>query len=82
MNEKAKALFTAFLWRFWNTLKVSVLPAIFLVFLQELEAVGDLSCLKDPQMWMKIGYAGLVALIASILAGLDKVSRESIRLGE
>ena len=75
-------LVVAFLWRFLNTLKASWLPATILALLTELESVGDLSALADINVWQKIAYAGLVAVLTSVLAGLDKVQRENVRLGE
>lgn len=80
--EKGKVLFEAFLWRFYNTFKASIFPATALVLLSELERVGDLSCLSDPATWGKVGYAVVVSLLTAGIAGVDKVSRENIRLEE
>jgi len=82
MSEKSKHLVESFLWRFYNTFKVVIFPAMAFVLLDELKRVGDLSCLSDPATWEKMAYAGLVAVLTSILAGLDKVQRENIRLEE
>lgn len=82
MKEKINHLIDAFVWRFLNTMKASLFPAVLGVLLVELERVGDLSCLADPATWEKMAYAGLVAVLTSILAGLDKVQRENIRLEE
>lgn len=81
-KEKLNYLIEAFLWRFINTLKASWLPATLLALLTELESVGDLSALADVNVWQKVAYAGVVAVLTSILAGLDKVQRENIRLQE
>lgn len=82
MKEKINHLIDAFVWRFLNTMKASLFPAVLGVLLMELERVGDLSCLADPVTWQKVGFAGLVAILTSILAGLDKVQRENVRLEE
>ena len=82
MSEKTNTLIEAFLWRFLNTLKVSVFPVVLGVLLTELQNTGDLSCLSDPKTWMKVGYAGVVALLIATGAGLDKVQRENVRLEE
>ena len=82
MEEKKNILIEAFLWRFLNTMKASLFPAVLGVLLLELERVGDLSCLADPATWQKVGYAGVVAIITSALAGLDKIQRENVRLEE
>ncbi len=82
MKEKINHLVDAFVWRFLNIMKVSFLPAVLGILLIELERAGDLSCLADPATWEKMVYAGLVAVLTSILAGLDKVQRENIRLAE
>lgn len=82
MEDKVKYLLESFIWRFYNTFKVSIFPAVALVLLGELEKTGDLSCLADPNTWGKVGYAVVVSLLTATLAGLDKVSRENIRLEE
>ncbi len=82
MSEKSKHLVESFLWRFYNTFKVVIFPAMAFVLLDELKRVGDLSCLSDPATWGKVGFAVIVALLSAGLAGIDKVSRENIRLEE
>jgi len=81
-KEKLNYLIDAFLWRFFNTLKASWFPATLLALLTELESVGDLSALADVNVWQKVAYAGLIAVLTSVLAGLDKVQRENVRLEE
>lgn len=82
MNDKFNHLIDSFIWRFLNTFKATILPAVLLVLLTELEMTGDLSCLAEPATWSKVGYAGVVAFVSSVLAGLDKVERENVRLEE
>lgn len=81
-KEKASHLIEAFLWRFLNTMKASWLPAMLLVLVSELEGAGDLTALADGDVWQRVLYAGLLALLTSIIAGLDKVQRENVRLDE
>lgn len=81
-KEKLSYLLDSFLWRFINTMKASWLPATLLVLLTEIEKVGDLTPLADVDVWQKVAYAGLVAVLTSVLAGLDKVQRENVRLEE
>ena len=63
-------------------MKASWLPATILVLVTELEKAGDISILAEMDLWRKVVYAGLVAVLTSILAGLDKVQRENVRLEE
>lgn len=62
-------------WRFINTFKSVVLPIVLSIFLLDLQDTGDLSGVFHAHLWANIGYAVLVALVGSTIAGLDKVSR-------
>jgi hypothetical protein len=81
-KEKLNYLVDAFVWRFFNTMKASWLPATLLVLLTELEKAQDVAILADMGLWRKVAFAGLVAVLTSVLAGLDKVQRENVRLEE
>jgi hypothetical protein len=81
-KEKLNHLLDAFIWRFLNTMKASILPSVLIVLLTELEKVGDLTPLIDSSVWQKVAYAGMIAVLTSALAGLDKVQRENVRLEE
>ena len=66
----------AFMFRMWNTFKSVVLPIVLSMTLIQLQNhPNNLSCLGEGQFWINMGYAVLVALVGSAIAGLDKVSR-------
>ncbi len=65
-----------FLWRFYNTFKSVILPVTLPVIIYELEKTpNDLSILLSMELWGNLAYVAVLASLASILAGLDKVRR-------
>lgn len=71
----------SFKWRVINTFKSVVLPIVLSMVLVQLQNhPNDLTCLGEVQFWMNIGYAVLVAIVGSTLAGLEKVNR--MRVGK
>lgn len=66
----------AFTFRVWNTFKSVVLPIVLSMTLLQLQNhPNDLSCLGESQFWINMGYAVLVAVVGSAIAGLDKIRR-------
>lgn len=66
----------SFKWRVINTFKSVIIPAVVPIILFELtESPNDLSVLLSKDLWLAVGYAALVALLGSLVAGLDKVYR-------
>jgi len=82
-NEKPRFMtpeqLESFKWRIYNTFKSVVVPIILSMTLVQLEAnPNNLSCLLEKQFWVNTAYAIMVALVGSVLAGLDKVSRMKV----
>lgn len=68
----------AFLFRLWNTFKVSILPAVALVIINDMNTTPDsLAGLTHWHLWEKVLFAVLTVLLSSVLAGADKVYRNS-----
>jgi len=71
-------LLKAFVFRFYNVLRSIVLPVVAgMVYIQLQNYPNDLSNLGDKQFWLNVLYSVLFAVLGSIVAGLEKVNRES-----
>ena len=68
----------AFLWRVWNTFKsIMALPMLLVLYDALSASETGLGVLTDKGLWNSVIYAGVFALIGSIIAGFDKVKRMS-----
>jgi len=66
----------SFKWRFYNTFKSVILPIILLQVYQELQSnPNDLGCLFTKEFINALLYAVVLALVGSLIAGAEKVSR-------
>ncbi len=66
----------AFVFRTYNVFKVVILPVVIGMLLEDLkENPGELNGLLDLHLWEEIGYAVIITLLGSGLAGLDKLTR-------
>jgi hypothetical protein len=72
-------LLRAFIWRVINVFTSVILPAIIpLIYLelQKPDNIGSISCLFQSEFLNMMLYVSVVALVGSVIAGLDKVRRE------
>ncbi len=69
-------IWKAFAWRFYNTFKSVILPVTLPLILYELEKTPkDLSTLLSAELWLNVAYVAVLAVLASTIAGLDKINR-------
>lgn len=70
-------LWKAFAFRTYNVLKSIILPVVIgMVYIQLQNNPNDLSCLGDKRFWLNVLYSVLLAILGSVVAGLEKVDRE------
>lgn len=66
----------AFKWRCYNTFKSVILPVAIPIILVRMESMpNDLSILVSIELWESVAYAVIIALLGSIIAGIDKTRR-------
>jgi hypothetical protein len=75
MEIITKEQLNSFLWRCYNTFKSTILPIVLGMVLVQLQESGNFDGLFSKDIWLRIAYAVVVALVGSAIAGLDKVSR-------
>lgn len=66
-------------WRIWNTFKslmIVIVPVGLVVVYAELQSTpNELDSLITWELWESVIYAMLIALMGSLVAGIDKVQR-------
>jgi len=68
----------AFVFRFYNTLKMVVIPLVLLYVVDDINIAvqsGELSSLFSFQFWASTIFGALVAVFLSLLVGTEKVFR-------
>lgn len=65
----------SFKWRVYNVFRSTILPIVLGMILVQLKEYGNFEGLFSKDIWLRIAYAVVVALVGSALAGLEKVAR-------
>lgn len=65
----------SFKWRVYNVFKSTILPIVLGMILIQLQESGNFEGLFNKDIWIRIAYAVVVALLGSATAGLEKVTR-------
>ena len=70
-------IWSAFLWRFYNTFKSVILPVAIPVIIYNLEQHPDnwLEIFVSASFWGNLAYVSLLAILGATLAGVDKIRR-------
>ena len=69
----------AFAFRFYNTLKMVVIPLVLLYVVEDINIAvqsGDFSSLFSLEFWPSTVFGALVAVFLSLLTGTEKVIRK------